>query len=224
MMDRKLFVQALGKFFSGLALFALLLFLPAGTWRWWNAWLLIGILFGPMLVAGFVMMARSPALLRSRLRAKEEQREQKLVILLSGLMFLGCFVLAGLNFRFRWLVLPTWAVWTAAGVFLLAYLLYAEVLRENVWLSRTVEVQEGQQVVDTGLYGLVRHPMYTATIFLFLSMPLVLGSPLSFLLMLGYLPIIVLRIRSEEALLEKELAGYAAYKTRVRWRLVPHVW
>lgn len=223
-MDKKLFAQALGKFFSGLLLFALLLFLPAGTTRWWNAWLMIALLFAPMFAAGLVMMARSPALLRSRLNAKEEQGEQKTVILLSGLLFVGSFVLAGLNFRFRWIVQPTWLVWTAAGIFLLAYLLYAEVLRENVWLSRTVEVQEGQQVVDTGLYGLVRHPMYTATIFLFLAMPLVLGSPLSFLLMLGYLPIIVRRIRGEEALLEKELAGYAAYRTRVRWRLFPYIW
>ena len=223
-MDKKLFAQALGKFFSGLLLFALLLFLPAGTTRWWNAWLMIALLFAPMFAAGLVMMARSPALLRSRLNAKEEQGEQKTVILLSGLLFVGSFVLAGLNFRFRWIVQPTWLVWTAAGIFLLAYLLYAEVLRENVWLSRTVEVQEGQQVVDTGIYGLVRHPMYTATIFLFLAMPLVLGSPLSFLLMLGYLPIIVRRIRGEEALLEKELAGYAAYRTRVRWRLFPYIW
>ena len=223
-MDKKLFAQAIGKFFSGLLLFALLLFLPAGTTRWWNAWLMIALLFAPMFAAGLVMMARNPALLRSRLNAKEQQGEQKTVILLSGLLFVGSFVLAGLNFRFRWIVQPTWLVWTAAGIFLLAYLLYAEVLRENVWLSRTVEVQEGQQVVDTGLYGLVRHPMYTATIFLFLAMPLVLGSPLSFLLMLGYLPIIVRRIRGEEALLEKELAGYAAYRTRVRWRLFPYIW
>ena len=223
-MDKKLFSQALVKLFSGLVFFALLLFIPAGTWRWWNAWLMIVILFAPMLAAGFVMMARSPALLRSRLKAKEERQEQKLVILLSGLLFTGSFVLAGLNFRFGWIAQPVWLVWAAAVVFLLAYLLYAEVLRENVWLSRTVEVQEGQQVVDTGLYGLVRHPMYTVTIFLFLSMPLVLGSPLSFLLMLGYIPIIVLRIRSEEALLEEELAGYAAYKTRVRWRLIPFIW
>ena len=223
-MDKKLFAQAIGKFFSGLLLFALLLFLPAGTTRWWNAWLMIALLFAPMFAAGLVMMARNPALLRSRLNAKEQQGEQKTVILLSGLLFFGSFVLAGLNFRFRWIVQPTWLVWTAAGIFLLAYLLYAEVLRENVWLSRTVEVQEGQQVVDTGLYGLVRHPMYTATIFLFLAMPLVLGSLLSFLLMLGYLPIIVRRIRGEEALLEKELAGYAAYRTRVRWRLFPYIW
>ena len=223
-MDKKLFAQAIGKFFSGLLLFALLLFLPAGTTRWWNAWLMIALLFAPMFAAGLVMMARNPALLRSRLNAKEQQGEQKTVILLSGLLFVGSFVLAGLNFRFRWIVQPTWLVWTAAGIFLLAYLLYAEVLRENVWLSRTVEVQEGQQVVDTGLYGLVRHPMYTATIFLFLAMPLVLGSLLSFLLMLGYLPIIVRRIRGEEALLEKELAGYAAYRTRVRWRLFPYIW
>ena len=223
-MDKTLFRQALVKFFSGLCLFAILLFVPAGTWRWWNAWLLIALLFAPMFVAGLVMMARNPALLRSRLNAKEEQREQKLVILLSGLMFLASFVLAGLNFRFRWIVQPVWLVWTAAALFLLAYLLYAEVLRENVWLSRTVEVQEGQKVVDNGLYGVVRHPMYTATIVLFLAMPLVLGSPLSFLLMLVYIPIIVLRIRSEEALLEKELEGYAAYKRHVRWRLIPFIW
>ena len=223
-MNSRLFTKAITRFLAGLLIVGLLLFVPAGTLAYWQAWLLTGILFVPMFIAGLVMMKKSPDLLRKRLNDKEEQSEQKTVILLSGLMVLGCFVLAGLNFRFRWLVLPTWAVWTAAGVFLLAYLLYAEVLRENVWLSRTVEVQEGQQVVDTGLYGLVRHPMYTATIFLFLAMPLVLGSPLSFLLMLGYLPIIVRRIRGEEALLEKELAGYAAYRTRVRWRLFPYIW
>ena len=223
-MDKKLFAQALVKFFSGLALFALLLFVPAGTLRWGDGWRLLVILFVPMFFAGLVMMARSPALLRSRLSAKEQQREQKQVILLSGLMFLASFVLAGLNFRFGWIVLPAWVSRAAAAVFLLGYLLYAEVLRENVWLSRTVEVQEGQRVVDTGLYGRVRHPMYSATLLLFLSMPLVLSSPLSFLVMLGYLPIIALRIRGEEALLERELEGYAAYKTRVRWRLIPGIW
>ena len=168
--------------------------------------------------------AKSPELLRKRLSVKEEQGEQKQVIVLSGLMFLAAFVLAGLNFRFGWMVLPRWLVWTAAGLFLLAYLLYAEVLRENVWLSRTVEVQEHQQVIDTGLYGVVRHPMYAATVLLFLSMPLVLGSPLSFAVMLLYLPIIAKRIRNEETVLEQGLAGYAEYKKRVKYRLIPGIW
>ena len=223
-MDRKLFVSAIGKFLSGVLLLGLLLFLPAGTFAWPDGWLLMGILFVPMFFAGLVMMARSPELLRRRLNVKEEQAEQKQVIALSGLMFLAAFVLAGLNFRFGWLVLPRWIVWTAAALFLLGYLLYAEVLRENVWLSRTVEVQEHQEVIDTGLYGVVRHPMYLATLLLFLSMPLVLGSPLSFAVMLGYLPIIAKRIRNEEAVLEQGLAGYIDYKKRVKYRLLPGIW
>ena len=223
-MDKKLFGRAPCKFFSGLLLMGLLLFLPAGTFAWPEGWLLMGILFVPMFLAGLVMMAKSPELLRKRLNAKEEQGEQKQVIAWSGLMFLAAFVLAGLNFRFGWLVLPRWLVWTAAGLFLLAYLLYAEVLRENAWLSRTVEVQEGQKVIDTGLYGVVRHPMYAATVLLFLSMPLVLGSPLSFAVMLLYLPIIAKRIRNEEAVLEQGLEGYADYKKRVKYRLIPGIW
>ena len=183
-MDRKLFGSAMLKFFSGLLLMGLLLFLPAGSFAYWQAWLLIGILFVPMFLAGLVMMAKSPDLLRKRLSAKEEQTEQKQVIAFSGLLFLAAFVLAGLNFRFQWLLLPKWLVWAAALVFLLAYLLYAEVLRENEYLSRTIEVQENQKVIDTGLYGIVRHPMYAVTVFLFLSMPLVLGSLLSFAVML----------------------------------------
>lgn len=223
-MNKKLFISAIAKFLSGLLLMGLLLFLPAGTFAWPDGWLLMGILFVPMFFAGLVMMAKSPDLLRRRLNAKEEQAEQKQVIALSGLMFLAAFVLAGLNFRFGWMVLPRWIVWTAAALFLLAYLLYAEVLRENVWLSRTVEVQAGQKVIDTGLYGVVRHPMYAVTVLLFLSMPLVLGSPLSFAVMLGYLPIIAKRIRNEEAVLESGLAGYREYKQRVKYRLIPGIW
>ena len=223
-MNRELFGKAIVKFLSGLLLVGLLLFLPAGTFAYWQAWLLIGILFVPMFLAGLVMMAKNPELLRKRLNAKEEQTEQKQVIAGSALMFLSAFILAGLNFRFRWIVLPRWTVWAAAGIFLLAYLLYAEVLRENTYLSRTIQVQEHQKVIDTGLYGIVRHPMYAATVFLFLSMPLVLGSLLSFGIMLAYLPLIAKRIRNEEAVLEKGLEGYAAYKKRVKYRVFPGIW
>ena len=223
-MDQKLFWSAIMRFLSGLLLVGVLLFLPAGTFAYWQAWLLIGILFVPMFAAGLVLMARNPELLRRRLSVKEEQTEQKQVILLSGLMFLAAFVLAGLNFRFAWLVMPRWVIWTAAVVFLLGYLLYAEVLRENTWLSRTVEVQEQQKVIDTGLYGVVRHPMYAATVLLFLSMPLVLGSPLSFVVMLLYLPILAKRIRNEEAVLEQGLEGYADYKKRVKYKMIPGIW
>lgn len=223
-MDRKLFWSAMLKFFSGLALVALLLFLPAGSFAYWQGWLLIGLLFVPMFAAGLVMMAKNTELLRKRLNAREQQGEQRQVVALSGLMFLASFVLAGLNFRFGWLALPRAAVWAAAAVFLLGYGLYAEVLRENAYLSRTIEVQENQKVVDTGLYGLVRHPMYAATILLFLSMPLILGSPLSFVVMLLYLPIIAKRIRNEEAVLEQGLEGYADYKKRVKYRLFPGIW
>lgn len=223
-MDSKLFAQAIIKFLSGLVIVGLLLFLPAGTFSYWQGWLLMGILFVPMFIAGLVMMKKSPDLLRRRLDVKEQEAEQKTVIALSGLMFLAAFLVAGLNFRFGWIVLPAWVSWAAAVVFLLAYALYAEVLRENVWLSRTVEVQEGQRVVDTGLYGLVRHPMYAATLLLFLSMPLILGSPLSFCLLLLYLPVLAKRIRNEEAVLEEGLAGYKAYKERVKYRLFPGLW
>ena len=223
-MTRELFAQAMGKFFAGLIVMALLLFVPAGTLRYWQGWLLLAILFVPMFAAGIVMMFKNPELLKKRLNAKETEREQKQVIALSGLMFLAAFIVAGLNFRFGWLPLPRWGVWLAAAVFLLAYALYAEVLRENVWLSRTIEVQEHQTVVDTGLYGVVRHPMYAVTLLLFLSMPLVLGSPLSFLITLLYIPIIVKRIRNEEDVLKDGLEGYAEYMTRVKYRLVPGIW
>ena len=223
-MDAKLFVQAIAKFLFGLLLVAALIFLPAGTLAYWQGWLLIGILFIPMFLAGLVMMKKSPELLRKRLNVKEQQAEQKTVILLSGLMFLAAFILAGLGFRFGWLVLPAWVSYAAAAVFLAAYALYAEVLRENVYLSRTVEVQEGQKVIDTGLYGVVRHPMYMTTLLLFLSMPLVLGSILSFAVTLLYIPIIAKRIRNEEQVLEDGLEGYKEYKERVRYKVIPFLW
>ena len=223
-MDAKLFSKAIMKYLGGLLIVGLLLFLPAGTLAYGQAWFLIGILFIPMFVAGLVMMKKSPELLRKRLDAKEEQSEQKTVIALSGLMFSAAFIVAGLNFRFGWVVLPAWVSRVAAVVFLLAYVLYAEVLRENVWLSRTVEVQENQKVIDTGLYCVVRHPMYMSTLFLFLSMPLVLGSVLSFVIMLAYIPIIAKRIRNEELVLETGLAGYTEYKKRVRYKVIPFLW
>lgn len=223
-MNAQLFSQAIVKFLGGLLIVGLLLFLPAGTLAYGQAWLLIGILFVPMFIAGLIMMQKSPELLRKRLNAKEEQSEQKTVIILSGVMFLAAFIVAGLNFRFKWIVLPHWVSWVAAVVFLLAYALYAEVLRENIWLSRTIEVQENQKVIDTGLYGVVRHPMYMSTFLLFLSMPLVLGSIPSFVIMLAYIPIIAKRIRNEEKVLENGLVGYAEYKERVRYKVIPFVW
>ena len=223
-MDKGLLARALAKFSLGVVLLGLLLFVPAGSLRFWQGWLLMGVLFVPMLIAGFVLMARNPELLRKRLSAKEEEREQKTVVALSGVLFIVAFAVAGLNWRFRWLVLPDWAVWVAAALFLASYLLYAEVLRENTYLSRTVEVQEGQKVIDTGLYGIVRHPMYMATNILFLMMPLVLASPISFLIMLLYLPLIAKRIRNEEAVLEEGLEGYREYKTRVRYKVLPFIW
>ena len=212
------------KFLGGVVLVGLLLFLPAGSLHYWQAWLLIGILFVPMLMAGLVMMGRNPDLLRKRLDAREKESEQKTVVALSGLLFIASFAVAGLNWRFQWWVLPNWAVWVAAGLFLLSYLLYAEVLRENTYLSRTIEVQENQKVIDTGLYGIVRHPMYMASTVLFLAMPLVLASPISFFIMLGYLPVIAKRIRNEEKVLEEGLEGYSEYKKKVKYRILPLIW
>jgi len=223
-MTKKLFVQAIAKFLLGVVLVGLLIFLPAGTLQYPNGWLLMGILFVPMFCAGLVMLAKSPALLQKRLDAREEQAEQSAVVKLSGLMFIAGFVLAGLDFRFGWTVVPVWVVRTAVAVFLLAYGLYAEVLRENAYLSRTVEVQDGQKVIDTGLYGIVRHPMYSATVLLFLSMPLVLGSWVSFVVFLAYPPLIVKRLRNEEAVLTANLAGYADYCKKVRFRMLPFLW
>ena len=223
-MTKALFFQAMAKFFMGVVLIGVLLFVPAGTLGYWNGWLLLAILFIPMFCAGLVLMRRNPALLRRRLSAKESESEQKAVLILSGLMFLAAFIAAGLNYRFRWLVLPRWAVWLGAAVFLAAYGMYAEVLRENTYLSRTVEVQDGQEVVDTGLYGVVRHPMYCATLFLFVSMGLVLGSPISVLILLLYVPIIAKRIRNEEKVLSRGLEGYRDYCQRVKYRLFPGIW
>ena len=223
-MTVKLFFQAIVKFTAGLILVGLLLFLPAGTFAFWQAWLFIGILFVPMLIAGFVMMFRNPALLRKRLNAKEEQKEQKAVVALSGIMFLAAFVIAGLNFRFKWFVLPDWTVFIGTVIFLLAYAMYAEVLRENAYLSRTIEVQEDQKVIDTGLYGIVRHPMYSATLFLFISMGFVLASPISVAILLLYIPIIAKRMKNEEKILEEGLEGYTDYKKRVKYKVIPFVW
>ena len=221
---KKLFIQAVAKFLAGLVLIAALLFLPAGTWHYPNGWLLLAVLFLPMLAAGVVLLVKNPALLQKRLDAKEDETAQKAVIALSGGMFLAAFLAAGLSFRFQWLLFPRWVVILGAVLFLLSYGLYAEVLRENTYLSRTVEVQDNQQVIDTGLYGIVRHPMYAATLILFLSMGLILGSPVSVGILLLYIPILVCRIKNEEAVLEKGLAGYADYQTRVRYRLIPFVW
>lgn len=223
-MTKKLFLQAIAKFAIGLTLFSLLLFVPAGTIDYPNGWLLIAVLFVPMFIAGIVMMFKNPELLKKRLNAKEEEKEQKAVVALSGIMFLGAFVAAGLSFRFKFFLLPDWAVIAGTVVFLLAYALYAEVLRENTFLSRTIEIQENQRVIETGLYGVVRHPMYSATLFLFLSMGIILGSLISFAILLLYIPIIAKRMRNEEKVLEEGLEGYKEYKSKVRYKVIPFVW
>ncbi len=223
-MTVKLLISAIIKFVCGVLLVGLLVFLPAGTIHFLNGWILMGILFIPMFIAGIVMMFKNPDLLAKRLDTKEKRGEQTLVVKLSGLMFLVGFIVAGLDFRFKWFQLPFGVVITAAIVFLVAYLLYAEVMRENTYLSRTIEVQKNQKVIDTGLYGIVRHPMYSATILLFLSMPLVLGSLISFAVFLIYPFLISIRIKDEEKLLEKELKGYKEYKQKVKYRLVPFIW
>ena len=223
-LDNNLFIQSIGKFLLGVVLLGLLIFLPAGSLSYWQGWLFMGILFVPMFVAGLVMMAKNPDLLRKRLNAKDEEKEQKLVVALSGQIFIAVFLVAGFNWRYQWIMLPDWAVWVSAVVFIVCYLLYAEVLRENTYLSRTVEVQENQKVIDTGLYGIVRHPMYSATTLLFLSMPLVLASPISFAIMLLYIPLIAIRIRNEEKVLEEGLEGYKEYKQKVKYKVIPFIW
>ena len=220
----KLLTEALVKFTCGLAMVALLIFLPAGTWNYPYGWLLVGLLFGPMLIAGFVMFFKTPDFLKKRLDAKEKQAAQKGVLAFSGLMFIAGFVLAGLDFRFGWSSMPRWVVIAASVLFLIAYALYAEVMRENAYLSRTIKVEEGQTVVDTGLYGIVRHPMYAVTILLFLMIPLVLGSWYALIAFAFYPAIIVVRLKDEEDLLTRELPGYAAYKQKVRYRLIPFIW
>lgn len=223
-MKHSLLADALIKFAAGCLLVGLLLFLPAGTLRYPDGWLLMGILFVPMFAAGLVMLKKSPDLLRSRLNAKEKLQDQDRIVRLSGLMFVASFVLAGLDFRFGWTHLPPAVTAAAVCLFLAIYGMYAEVLRENAYLSRTVQVQNGQRVIDTGLYAIVRHPMYSATLLLFLAMPLVLGSLPALAAMLPYPILIARRIRSEEAYLAKHLPGYAAYREKVRWRLVPYIW
>lgn len=223
-MTRKLLIQAILKFTLGVVLVGLLVFVPAGSLSFTNGWIFMAILFVPMFVAGIVMIFKNPELLKKRLNAKEKEREQDLVVKLSGLMFLAGFIVAGLNFRFGWHTLPKGVVIGSSVVFLIAYALYAEVLRENTYLSRTIEVQENQKVVDTGLYGIIRHPMYAVTLLLFLSMPLVLGSVFSFIIFLAYPFIIAKRIKNEEEVLERELDGYREYKIRVKYRLIPFIW
>ena len=223
-MNKKLFIEAISKFLLGVGLVGLLIFIPAGTINYFNGWLFILALFIPMLIAGIIMMIKNPMLLKSRLDAKEKQKEQSIVIKLSGLMFIAGFIIAGLDFRFNWFVINPIITYISCGVFLLSYIMFAFVLKQNTYLSRTIKVEENQKVVDTGLYGIIRHPMYTATLFLFLSMPLILGSLYSFLIFLIYPILIVVRIINEEKILEKELNGYVEYKKKVKYRLIPFIW
>ena len=220
----KLACSALMKFAIGLVLVGALLFLPAGGFCYWNGWLFLGLLFIPMLILGIVLLIKSPDLLKKRISAKEKENTQKGVVALSGLLFVAGFVVAGLDFRFGWSSVPLWVVVVASVVLLISYALYAEVMRENAYLSRTIEVQEHQKVVDTGLYGIVRHPMYAVTVWLFLSIPLVLGSWWAFLCFLPYIAVIVVRICNEEKVLDAGLDGYTDYKKRVKYRLLPFVW
>ena len=223
-MNIKLFFHAIIKFIFGVLIIGLLLFIPANTINYWNGWLFMALLFIPMFIAGIVMMIKSPELLKKRLNAKEKEGEQKQVLIYSALMFLAGFIIAGLNYRYNWITIPTPVVIVSSIVFVIAYILYAEVLRENAYLSRTIEVQENQKVVDTGLYGIVRHPMYASTILLFLSMPLVLGSVISFAIFLVYPFIIAKRIKNEEEVLERELVGYSEYKKKVKYKVIPFIW
>jgi len=224
MTKKKLLISAVIKFLAGLVLVGLVLFLPAGTLEYFNGWLFIGLLFIPMFFLGVALFFKAPALLEKRLQSKEKENTQKGVVAASALMFIGAFIIAGLDYRFDWTRVPMWLVLMAAVILLAAYGMYAEVMKENAYLSRTVEVQENQKVIDTGLYGVIRHPMYTATIFLFLAIPLVLGSFISFGIMLLYPIAIVMRISNEEKVLEEGLEGYAEYKKKVKYRLVPFVW
>ena len=223
-MDIKLFLQAIIKYIFGVLIIGALLFIPANSFEYWNGWLFMGLLFIPMFLAGIILMIKNPELLRKRLNAKEKESEQKQIVLFSGLMFLSGFIIAGLNYKYKWIEIPSIVVIISSILFLIAYILYAEVLRENTYLSRTIEVQENQKVIDTGLYGIVRHPMYAVTILLFLTMPLILGSIISFIIFLIYPIIIGKRIKNEEKVLEKDLKGYAEYKKKVKYKVIPFVW
>ncbi len=223
-MDVKLFFQAIIKYMVGVILTGALLFVPAGSLEYWNAWLLMGLLFIPMFIAGIILMVKKPELLKKRLDAKEKVATQKIVVFLSGLMFIAGFVTAGLNYRYNWIEIPNAVVIAASIIFVISYVLYGEVLRENQYLSRTIEVQKNQKVIDTGLYGIVRHPMYGSTILLFLMMPLILGSIISFVIFLVYPIIIAKRIKNEEEILEKELEGYKEYKEKVKYKVIPFIW
>lgn len=220
----KLLIEALAKFSCGLVLVGLLIFLPAGTLGFSYGWLLMALLFIPMLIAGIVMLAKSPEFLKKRLDGKEKQATQKGVVAISGLMFIAGFVVAGLDYRFGWSNVPNWVTITSSAVFVLDYALYAEVMRENAYLSRTIKVEQGQKVVDTGLYGIIRHPMYAATIEMFLMMPLILGSWYALIVFAVYPMVIVVRLKDEEKMLSQELTGYEAYKQKVKWRLIPFIW
>ena len=223
-MSINLFFQAIIKFLFGVVIIGLLLFIPAGTINYWNAWLFMGLLFIPMFIVGIIMMIKNPDLLRKRLNAKESENEQKKVVAISGLMFVVGFICAGLNYRYKWINIPNIVIIISSIVFVIAYILYGEVLRENAYLSRTIEVQENQKVIDTGLYGIVRHPMYAVTILLFLSIPLILGSIISFFVFLIYPIIIAKRIKNEEEVLEKNLKGYKEYKNKVKYKMIPFIW
>ena len=223
-MDKKLFIQAITKFILGFIIIALLLFLPAGTLNYWNAWLFIGILFVPMFIVGIILMIKNPNLLRKRLNAKEKESEQEVLLLLGGVIFICGFIVSGLNYRLEWIILPKWIVFIATLIFISAYILYGEVLRENMYLSIIIEIQENQKVIDTGLYSVVRHPMYSSTILLFLSTPFILGSLFSFLIFMLYPIIIANRIKNEEQVLEQGLKGYSEYKKKVKYKVVPFIW
>ena len=223
-MNTKLFIQAIIKYLLGVFIVGGLLFIPAKSFKYWNGWLFMGLLFVPMFIAGIILMIKNPELLSKRLNAKEQENEQKWVLLFSGLMFIAGFIVAGLNYKYKWIEMPNAVTIISSIIFIIVYILYAEVLRENTYLSRTIEVQENQKVIDTGLYGIVRHPMYTTTILLFLTMPLILGSMISFIIFLIYPIIIGKRIKNEEKVLEKDLKGYTEYKKKVKYKLIPFIW
>ncbi len=222
--DMKLFIEAITKYLIGLVLVFVLIFVPAGSLKYYNGWLFIGLLFIPMFIAGIVMLIKNPVLLKNRLNAKEKEKDQKVVLIISSVMFISGFVIAGLNYRYKWMELPNIYVIISSIMFIISYVLYAEILRENSYLLRTIEVKKNQKLVDTGLYGVVRHPMYLITLTLFLSMPLILGSPISFIIFLIYPVVIIKRIKNEEMILERELKGYKSYMKKVKYRLIPYIW